>query len=158
VVIHRLVVGTRLAAPECMLRVGLFTCVIAMTACGASSDEPQQFLPPPPQPSFTLLVSNQSFDLDPVDITVRLDDQLAVAGDFQVEGQHTWIPFELGVTPGTHTLSAVTAAGDVELSMPFTMDDRKWGVLMFWYYEAGSPEPTPPQFTFQVLDEQPQFD
>ena len=37
------------------------------------------------------------------------------------------------------------------------MDARRWGVLDFWYYAAGSPEPTPRQFSFQVLDEPPQF-
>lgn len=118
---------------------------------------PQQHLEPPADPSFTLLVSNQSFDLDPVDITINLDGQLAITGDFRVEGQHTWIPFDFGLTPGVHTLEVTTADAPAALVELFTVDDRQWGVVMFWYYAAGSPEPTPPQFSWSLHDQAPMF-
>lgn len=65
---------------------------------------------------FTLYVSNQSFDLDPVDIRVYLDDELAVE-----------------------------------------RDDQRYGLLNFWYYQTGSPEPYGPELSFELLDEPPVF-
>lgn len=131
--------------------------LLALVACDGAHT-PQQHLTPPADPSFTLLVSNQSFELDPVDITIRLDGQLAVTGDFHVEGQHTWIPFEFGLAPGAHTIAVETTDAAATLSQPFTVDDHRWGVVMFWYYPVGSPEPTPPQFSWSVHDQPPAFD
>ena len=39
-------------------------------------------------------VSNQSFDLDPVDIDVYVDDVKLITGDFLVEGQHSWHAYD----------------------------------------------------------------
>ena len=135
-----------------------FAVLVFLTACAGDGNEPQQHLPRPTNPTFTLLLSNQSFDLPTVDMTVKLDGQLAVDGDFHVEGQHTWIPFDFGITPGSHTLEVTSNAGATTLSQTFVMDDRKWATVMFWYYQAGSPEPTPKHFSFQLSDEQPLFD
>jgi hypothetical protein len=128
-------------------------------ACGGpgTSDEPHQITPPPSDPTFTLYVSNQSFDLDPVDIDVEIDGALQVTGDFRVEGQHTWVKFDFDLAPGSHAITARTVAGDVVHDETFAMDDRKWAVINFWYYAAGSPEPTPPQFSWTLLDEPPAF-
>jgi hypothetical protein len=133
---------------------------LLFAACNdiGSSEAPRQHLPRPENPTFTLLVSNQSFDLSEVDIEVRFDGQLAVTGDFHVEGQHTWIPFDFDLAPGTHQLSVSSEAGDTTLEQTFEMDARKWGVLDFWYYGAGSPDPTPKKFTFQTHDEPPVFE
>jgi hypothetical protein len=132
--------------------------LLVLGACHASAvDDPQQHLPAPISPTFTLFVSNQSFDLDPVDIRLSLDDQLAVTGDFVVEGQHTWVKFEFGLAPGTHEIRAISADSDAVLAQTFVMDDRKYGVVNFWFYAAGSPEPTPPQFSFSLSDTPPQF-
>ncbi|MBA3452299.1 MAG: hypothetical protein H0T42_04290 [Deltaproteobacteria bacterium] len=129
------------------------------TACSESHTVPVQHLDKPADPTFSMFVSNQSFDLDPVDIKIKLDDQLAVTGDFVVEGQHTWIKFDFALTPGNHTINVSTGdVADVALQMPFVMDDRKYAVVSFWFYEAGSPEPTPPHFSFQLLDEPPLFE
>lgn len=119
--------------------------------------EPQQHLPAPTTPSFTLLISNQSFDLSQVDIRVSIDNQLAVSGDFVVGNQHTWVPFDLDVAPGTHTLQVSSADTNATMTRSFEMDDRKWGVVMFWYYEGGA-EPVAPSFSWNLSDEQPAFD
>lgn len=118
---------------------------------------PKQHTNIPQDPTFTLLVSNQSFDLDPVDIEVKIDGRLAVTGDFVVGNQHTWVKFDFDLGAGNHTLTAKSRDGGVDLEKPFVMNDRKWGVLNFWYYASG-PEPTPEQFSFSVSDEQPAFD
>jgi hypothetical protein len=132
-----------------------------LAACdGGGADDPrnvpQQHLPAPTAPKFTLYVSNQSFDLSQVDIRVSIDNQLAVTGDFLVEGQHTWVPFELDLAPGSHSLSVTSSDTNAAITEEFVMDDRKWGVLMFWYYEGGA-EPVDPSFSWSVSDEQPAF-
>lgn len=144
--------------------------LVAVTACDSKCEPndngvstcqlspPQQHIDPPASPTFTLFVSNQSFDLDPVDIAVNLDNQLAVTGDFQVGSQHSWFKFEFGLAPGNHNIFVTTADADTALDKPFVMDDRKYGVLNFWFYAAGSPEPTPPQFSFTLTDDPPAFD
>ena len=130
-----------------------------LIACtGGSSDDPKQHLPRPTTPSLTVLVSNQSFDLPTVDISIEIDGKLAISGDFKVEGQHTWVPFDFEIAPGNHTMKIVSDAGETTLEKTFVMDDRKWIVVNFWYYAAGSPEPTPQQFSFHLFDEQPAFD
>lgn len=136
----------------------LLASALLLAACtDGSTEAPRQHLPRPEDPSLTLFVSNQSFDLPRVDIEIRLDGQLAVTGDFDVEGQHTWIRFDFDLAPGPHQLRVVSEAGEATLEREFDLDDRKWGVVDFWYYAAGSPEPTPKQFSFQLLDEEPQF-
>ncbi|HSK03153.1 MAG TPA: hypothetical protein VK932_18000 [Kofleriaceae bacterium] len=127
------------------------------TQAGAP-EAPQQHLPRPFAPTFTLFVSNQSFDLPQVDIAVELDGQLAVSGDFLVEGQHTWIQFDFDLAPGSHQLRVKSEDAGVTLDEAFDMDARKWGVVNFWYHKAGSPEPTPEQFSFDLFDEAPQFE
>jgi hypothetical protein len=132
--------------------------VSALAACGAPTNEPVQHLPKVDD-SFTLFVSNQSFEMETIDIRVEIDDQLAVSGDFEVGSQHTWLRFDLGLTPGQHRMRVTTSdVADVALDRTFEMTDRKFGVVSFWYYPAGSPEPTPPQFSLQILDEQPYFE
>lgn len=141
----------------------LSSLLLAFSASGCSSDgdrEPRQLLPISSDPTFVLYVSNQSFDLDPVDIEVRLDGELALEGDFLVEGQHSWHTFDFDLAPGTHELRAVTRAGDTVAVEEIEIDDApSYGVLNFWYYEPGRdyPEPYGPGFSFDQLDEPPVF-
>ena len=123
---------------------------------GADLDPPRQMMSGK-DPNFWLYVSNQSFDIDPVDIEVRLDGQLAVTGDFLVEGQHSWHRFGLRLAPGPHILEARSEVGDVELAE--VVGDHPYAVLDFWYYPPGSSsEPTPPQFSLTFFDQPPQFE
>jgi hypothetical protein len=131
-------------------------------ACTQDHDPPRQVLPLPADPNFSLYVSNQSFDIDPVDVQVSFDGQLALTGDFLVEGQHSWHRFDFKLAPGSHEMRSTTDAGGVEEIAPFdTTAAPRYGVLAFWFYPPGSEggvDPTPPQFSFDVLDEPPLFD
>ena len=121
---------------------------------------PHQILPVASPPTFILYVSNQSFDLDPVDIEVRLDGQLAVEGDFLVEGQHSWHTFSFDLSPGTHELRAVTLAGDsVAVETIEMAEEPRYAVLDFWFYEPGHdyPEAYGPSFSVSLFDEPPVF-
>jgi hypothetical protein len=104
--------------------------------------------------NFHLYVSNQSFDIDPVDIQVFIDGKEVVNDTFKVESQHTWILFNLELEPEKHTLRAVGHGGEAELSESFVTSTEDWGVVEFWADPTEAPEP---MFTFWVQDEQIHF-
>ena len=108
---------------------------------------------------FTLHVSNQSFNIDPVDIKISIDGEVCVDEDFFVENQHNWKMFKINLELGTHTLLAETVAGDTTLQTEFELTlDKHYGVVDFWYYPNGSIDPTPPQFSFHFSDDPFMFD
>lgn len=82
-----------------------------------------------------LWVSNQSFEDDPVFVTVSIDGTEVVAQPFDVEGQHNWILFPLKVPAGQHVLTAASNTG-VETDQRFTIPEtgRRYAVLDYWYY------------------------
>ena len=83
-----------------------------------------------------VFVSNQSFDDDPVHLTISIDDTQVIVSDFHVEGQHTWVGFLLtGLEPGPHVLHAMSDTG-VEESFEFEVlaDAPRHLVLNYWFY------------------------
>lgn len=106
--------------------------------------------PRPPDPPFTLYVSNQSFDDPTVGIRITIDGQVAVADSFAVEGQHNWISFTPDVEPGVHTLTATSDTG-VVLTVEFEIPhgESRWAVVDYWWY----PQEGPAHFTFDISDE-----
>src|SRR5687767_15399980 len=104
--------------------------LLLLAACGTSeTNEPRQHLERPANPTMTVLVSNQSFDEPTVDLEITIDGQKAITGEFDVEGQHTWVPFDFDIAPGNHTMTVRTDDGEVTLDKTFVMDDRKWIVV-----------------------------
>jgi hypothetical protein len=96
-----------------------------------------------------LHVSNQSFDVTPVDITVMLDGEQLVAQEFDVESQHTWIKFSFDVKTGPHTLAVTANDGSVSRDAHVEIGSAtKYGIVNFW--DAGQVEitfqDTPPAF------------
>jgi hypothetical protein len=83
-----------------------------------------------------LWVSNQSFEDDPVFVTISIDGTEVVAQPFDVEGQHNWILFPLRVPAGQHVLTAASDAG-VETEQRFTIPEtgRRYAVLEYWNYD-----------------------
>ena len=83
-----------------------------------------------------LWVSNQSFDDDPIRLTISIDGHPVVDDDFAVEGQHNWIPFDIGgLAPGQHTLQAESGTGVVATAELTVVDgEPRWLVVDYWYY------------------------
>lgn len=75
-----------------------------------------------PAGNVTLRVSNQSFEVNPVDITVAIDGETAVRGEFDVEGeqppQHNWQTFHYRLPDGRYTLVASSVQGRARLEAP----------------------------------------
>lgn len=114
-------------------------------------------IPPPqvPPAPFTLYVSNQSFDDDPVRITISISGEVVVDDDFAVEGQHNWIEFTPDIEPGLHTLTATSDTGaefTVDLELP--AGEPRWAVIDYWFY----PDQEPRRFTFNISGEPIGFD
>ena len=101
-----------------------------------------------------LWVSNQSFEIDPVDIAVYIDDQQIVCDSFYVEGQHNWILFDVLLDAGRHELKAIGHDGQVELTEIVEVPAERWAVLDFWFYLDDEPE----HFTFTIHDQPVGFD
>ena len=100
-----------------------------------------------------LYVSNQSFEDDPVHITVTVDGDTVVDDEFLVLGQHNWIPYELDLAPGVHELTWTSNTGPTGAStITVPPEGTLWAVLNYWYYP-----PEPREFSFETHDTQPLF-
>jgi len=69
-----------------------------------------------PEGTFTLYVSNQSFDIEWVDIVIEIDGARVVDDVFLVEDQHNWKEYAIDLSPGAHTLTARSVEGDATFS------------------------------------------
>ena len=98
-----------------------------------SADPPHAVLPVAANGNLTVHLSNQSFDRDLVDIEVYIDGVLAVAGDFDVGSQHSWYSFRFAVTPGAHTIRAVSHGGAAQSELPIVITDDGYVVVSYWY-------------------------
>ena len=67
----------------------------------------------------TLYVINQNFEMNPIDIVIQIDDSIIVNGNFEVQNQYDFYPFELQLTPGIHNIHIISESGGVELKKQF---------------------------------------
>lgn len=115
-----------------------------------------RMLPQDPNGNFTLYVSNQSFDENPVDITIHIDGKKAVERDFDVKGkrtaQHNWIKHRFSLSPGKHRITAKSKKGKASLEKEFEIEDKHWAVIDYWWYPTirGGSGPTARKFTFMI--------
>lgn len=115
-----------------------FACLALFVGCAT---EPHQITPEPENPNFTLYVSNQSFDIDRVGIQVDLAGELAVAGDFDVEGQHTWHQFRFELPADVGIPLEARAHGDVLTDTITVRDAHDYAVINFWSSDESNDEP-----------------
>ena len=110
----------------------------ALSLVAGCAEDPRQITPEPANPNFTLYVSNQSFEIDSVGIQVDLGGSLAVAGDFDVEGQHSWHEFRFEL-PSVEVEIVARAHGDVLTEKVMVGDEHDYAVINF--SPPHSPEP-----------------
>jgi len=80
-----------------------------------------------------LYVSNQSYTLSPVDISVSIDDQPLLSAEFRVVDQHNYVRYQFDWTPGVYVLRATSEKGSVFLEQTVEIADQAWGFVGFWY-------------------------
>lgn len=105
--------------------------------------------------NFHLYISDQSFAISPVDISVFIDGELIVRENFYVGSQHNWQRFVRKLSPGPHRLVAKSIKGNTELDQTFEIKDKLWVSLDYWFYpnaEEGA-APCPRKFTLFVKEE-----
>jgi hypothetical protein len=130
----------------------------ASAPAAVSSTEPSTPPALDPRGNFVLYVSNQSFEIDPVDIVIEVDGEQIIDGDFDVGSQHNWKRYVLWLSPGWHTLTARSTDGDATLNESFVVSDRRWADLTYWYYsEAYGSLSEPKHFEFNIYDKPVKF-
>jgi len=135
----------------------LVAAVVSISGCGDPKLPPVNSRLLDPQGGFTLLVSNQSFAITPVDIRIEIDGETVVHEYFEVGNQHNWKAYRLSLNPGQHTLRLSSAKGRATLLTTFTVTGKHWAVVNYWYYPKSHDNPTPKHFSFDVYDRAPSF-
>lgn len=85
----------------------------------------------------TLLVSNQSFDHTPVDITVTIDGAAIVRDEFAVAGdqppQHNWRRYLLTLSDGPHSCVATSARGRARARATLDVAGHQTVYIAYWH-------------------------
>ena len=84
----------------------------------------------------TLLISNQSFDIDPVDIEIRIDGDVVVKDNFNVQkgelAQHNWQQYHLHLSNGSHQLTATAKKGKAQLQTELLVEGTQTVMIAYW--------------------------
>lgn len=117
----------------------------AVTGCTIESGETVLRVTPLPEdpeihftsddePPLTLYLSNQSFEDDPVLLTLSIDSVALIDGRFYVESQHNWLAALIELPPGEHTITASSDSGaTLTETFEISPQQRLWAVLDYWY-------------------------
>ena len=118
----------------------LMLVLLPIAACGsdARSAPSDTQLQTRSEGNFVLYVSDQSFALDHVDITIRIDGRVAVRDEFAVGNEHNWRQYRFQLDPGVHHLTAFSRDGRARLASTFRVKEKLNGVVDYWY-SPGNP-------------------
>lgn len=105
--------------------------------------------------NFALHVSSQSFAIDPVDIKIYLDNNIAVNEEFYVGTQHSYKSYRFSLSKGQHSIKIESEKGDAILEKTFDIIDKHSGIVEYWYYPETHYSPTPKHFTFNFGEDKP---
>ena len=88
--------------------------------------------------NFVLYVSDQSFKLDHVDITIRIDGKVAVSDQFAVGNEHNWKQYRFQLDPGLHHITAISHRGQAQVVGTFRMKQKLNGAVDYRYSPGNS--------------------
>jgi hypothetical protein len=102
----------------------------------------------------TLLVSNQSFDINPVDITILVDGQTVMQDEFDVQGdqppQHNWRRYHLRLDDGLHSLDVVSKKGRAQLHTTCEVAGEPTVTIAYWYGRRSPKSKPKGYFTVEI--------
>jgi len=102
---------------------------------------------------FTLYVSNQSFEIDTVDINIYFDGNEYINEDFYVGNQHNWKEFNFKLSKGRHNIEIKSLKGLAVFKDKFMLKKNKyWAILNYWYAPLSSTDTTR-HFNFTISDQ-----
>lgn len=113
--------------------------------------------PQDPNGNFILYVSNQTFEISPVDIKILIDGRWAIQENFEVGNQHNWKQFQFQLSKGKHLIKAESVKGEAVLEKEFEITDKHWAVLDYWVDIKAARYPVPKYFTFNFTDKPVMF-
>ena len=103
-----------------------------------------------PDGKFTLYVSNQSFTIMRIDISVEVDGELVISERFHVGDQHVFKSFRLALKDGKHTIRIRSQKGEAEYSGDFEVAEGRIGVICYWYSPKAQTKAKNKHFSFRI--------
>ncbi len=80
----------------------------------------------------TIYVSNQTGELDPVNIMPSVDHRNIVNGNFSSGSGHNWSGYKLALKEGEHQLIVTSDNGDAGLDVVFVLDKPLSLIITYW--------------------------
>jgi hypothetical protein len=90
-----------------------------------------------------LIVSNQSFDVDPIDLIITIGSDTVVNDTFYVENQHNWKVYKAKYNTGLHEIRVKSELGEAKIIDSFFLFYKKYIYVNYWYYPEDHYDPTP---------------
>lgn len=94
-------------------------------------------------------VTNQSFSVPRVRLSVAIDDVEEVDDVFTVDDQHTIVRHELDLRPGHHTVTVTASDQGSTLHADFELPNDRWATVAFWGPDDAEGRP----ITWTITDE-----
>jgi hypothetical protein len=83
-----------------------------------------------------LLISNQSLEVNPVDITIKVNEKLILEDSFYVQGeqpvQHNWQQHKLHLANGEYQLSVSSQKGQASVNTSLLINGEHKILIAFW--------------------------
>jgi hypothetical protein len=131
---------------------------VLLIACGGSVAVAPA--PTATEGDFHVVITNQSPHIDPVDVTVRVDDEVLVSSEFAWEGGYLARGWSKRLSIGEHTVDVVSARGDAHLRTTFTQGaEPDWGLVEYWYYTSqDNSGPVPKHLEWSISNTPPSIE
>lgn len=114
----------------------IFLQVLFATLFTFCSDEGNSFIPQVENGNFSIYVSNQSSDLDPVDLKITIDGKPAIKQEFFFINGSNHIKFQFQLDNRDHIFSVSSINGNVSKDTTFTLPATPYSLVTFWYIPA----------------------
>lgn len=101
------------------------------------------------KPNVILVVSNQSFAIDPIDLIVIIDSDTIVYDTLYVNNQHNWKVHKLNLSKGKHSIKAKSLNGGYEITDSFFLFYKKYIYIDYWFYPEDHYNPMPKQIVIE---------
>lgn len=109
-------------------------------------------VPESPAGNVTLCVGNQSDDVDPVDVEIRLDGEPILRASYCRRSQHTeFATYRLAIEPRTHSLRIEADEGRATLERSISVTGEHWALVEF----LADPRRHPPEEVRASFQDEP---
>ncbi len=104
---------------------------------------------------FIFYISNQTDEINPVQIRVYIDGEMMVNDSFYVENYHNWTRYSKSLSFRIHVIKVVRDKNFSQNTKVFLMHSKQWAVIDFWHEQARCEKKN--FFTIDMMNTQPKF-